>query len=100
MAIKRPSLAMVRGSRPKISQAPLTSGRIGTVSSSIAIATLELRAISFKTVATPPRVASLRQWTALVASNKALINPLRGAVSLWISVSISNASLASITAIP
>src|SRR5437660_906679 len=94
-----PSLAMVSGSRPRISQAPRTPSCTGMARSSSAIETSEPRAISFKVVATPPRVGSFRQWMpSPAAARSAATRVWRGAVSLSTSVSISSASRASMMA--
>src|SRR6266487_4227735 len=53
-----PSLAIVRGPRPSISQIPRASGRTGIAGSSNTIATSEPIAISFSEVTTTPRVGS------------------------------------------
>src|SRR3954469_15927059 len=56
-----PSFATYIGSMPKISAAPATEGGTGTAASRTSIATVDARASSFRTDATPPRVASRRQ---------------------------------------
>ena len=60
-ATSLPSLAMYIGSRPRISAAPATAGVTGTSRLAHHIATLDARASSFSTEATPPRVASRMQ---------------------------------------
>src|SRR4051794_18744313 len=63
-ATNLPSFATYIGSMPSSSAAPDTAGAAGTSPSRTTIATPAARAISLSTEATPPRVASRRQWTA------------------------------------
>jgi len=60
-ATSLPSLATYMGSIPSSSAAPATAGSTGTSASRTTIATPEARASSFRTEATPPRVASRMQ---------------------------------------
>src|SRR5688500_1599645 len=63
-----PSLATYIGSIPSSSAAPATAGSTGTSPSRTTTPTPAARAISFSTEATPPRVASRRQWTCSLST--------------------------------
>ena len=67
---------------PRISATPRTSSWIGSDDSSMATATPAACAISLRTVATPPRVASRMKWTSMPASRSAAVKPFNGIVSL------------------
>ena len=86
---------------PRISQAPVTSGRTGTLFSSTTTATFEALAISLRIVPTPPRVASRRARTpAGTASRRAETSPCSGAVSEVTSDSMSSSPRASMIVTP
>jgi hypothetical protein len=86
---------------PRISPAPITSGRSGSRRSSMMMPRRVARAISLSTVATPPRVASRMQCTALPhVSNAAATIGHSGRVSLRTSASMSNSPRASMIAMP
>src|SRR3989338_967661 len=95
-----PSFAIYSGSRPRISQAPLTGSGTGILSSQISMPTFAALAISLSTDDNPPRVASLRQCTSAPDLRTFSTGPHRGAESLSTFVSRLSPSLATITAIP
>src|SRR3954453_3661000 len=77
-----PSFATYIGSIPSSSAAPTTAGCTGTSPSRTIIATVEARASSLRTLATPPRVGSRRQWSASpAASSRASTSGQSGRVS-------------------
>jgi hypothetical protein len=86
---------------PSSSQAPRTSLRTGTASSSTTTATPAAVATSLRMVATPPRVASRSPRTASpVASSRCSTSPFNGAVSLSRSDSMSSSPRASMMVAP
>src|SRR5450755_588993 len=96
-----PSLATYIGSIPRISAAPATAGCTGTSRSRTTIATADERAISFRTDATPPRVASRMQRRCDPAdSSNASTAGHSERVSDSISASSSNSPRASMIAVP
>ncbi len=99
-ATSRPSQATYSGSMPSSSQAPRTSGRTGTASSSSTTATPAALATSLQMVATPPLVASRRPRTPGAASRSRSTRPLSGAVSEVTSDSMSSSPLASMMVMP
>src|SRR3954451_8026979 len=95
-ATSLPSFATYIGSMPRISAAPATAGSTGTAASRTIIATCEVRASSFSTDATPPRVASRMQWSlSPAASRRASTAGHRGRVSDSMGASSSNSPRAS-----
>ena len=100
-ATSRPSQATYIGSMPSSSDAPLTTGRIGSAFSSSTTATPDAMATSLQMVATPPRVASRSSRTpSPAASSRSAVMPCSGAVSETMSASMSSSPRASITVIP
>ncbi len=85
---------------PSSSQAPRTSGRTGTASSSTTTATPEAVASSLRMVATPPRVASRSPRTSPVSSSSRSTRPFSGAVSELRSDSMSSSPRASMMVAP
>src|SRR4051794_12382212 len=100
-ATRTPSLATYIGSMPSSSHAPATMGGTGTAASRTIMATLDARASSLSTDATPPRVASRRQRrcgpaassSASTAGHSDRVSDSTGAAS-------SNSPRASMIAVP
>src|SRR4051794_19940666 len=100
-ATSLPSLATYIGSMPSSSDAPATAGCTGTAASRTSIATPAVRASSFSTEATPPRVASrMTRTCGPAASSSASTAGHRLRVSDSISASSSNSPRASMIAVP
>ena len=100
-ATSTPSFATCMGSMPSSSAAPATTGGTGTAASRTSIATPEARASSFRTDATPPRVASRRQRRpGPASSNIASTAGHIGRVSDSTSAPSSNSPRASMIAVP
>src|SRR3954454_10209900 len=96
-----PSLATYMGSMPRISAAPATAWSTGTAASRTIMATPDARASSFSTDATPPRVASRMQRSALpAAASSASATGHSERVSDWTLASRSNSPRASMIAVP
>ncbi len=85
---------------PNISQAPLTTGRTGSDSSSSTTPSSVAWASSLQTVPTPPRVGSRSHRVAGAAASSASTMPLTDAVSEEMSASMARSPRASMTAIP
>src|ERR1019366_6158162 len=99
-APSRPSQATYMGSMPSSSEAPRTSVRTGMASSVTTTLTLAAVATSLRMVATPPRVASRRARTPVVAPSRSAIMPFIAAVSETMSASMPSSPRASMIVTP
>src|SRR3954468_24558850 len=98
IATKTPSLATYIGSMPSSSHAPATAGGTGTCFSRTSIATFAALASSFRTEATPPRVAS--RMTRTPGPRILFTAGQSERVSDSMSASSSNSPRASMIAVP